>query len=171
MQHLKKELLLTWHRSKTILLLFVAMAAFAFYFTQRYTIAFNGAESDCLHARVFLIDKWDRDFTNDSIVAFRMQVDNGIHPIGTVWVKKVAAMPGQTVLVSHDAVTVDAKSYPLSTNYIYSKLNKNPDDLKQSWSLNNDEVFMIGETLTSFDSRFWGPINKSDVVGVAYAIL
>lgn len=171
MKNLKQELFITWHRSKTVLLLFSAMAAFSFYFTQRYTIAFNGAESDCLNARVFLIDKWDREFTNGHIIAFSMQVDNGIHPIGTVWVKKVAAMPGQTVHVTHESVSVENKTYRLSATYIFNKLNKDPDELKSSWDLSSTEVFMIGETLTSYDSRFWGPIDTNHVVGRAYAII
>lgn len=157
-------------RSKAILLLFFLILVFSLYFTQRYTIAFNGAVSDCLNARVFLIDGWDTNFTNGDIIAFVMNVDNGILKQGTTWVKKVAATPGQIVHVTHDHVTVGPKKYALSTSYVLNKLKRDFDSVQSEWTLADNEIFMIGETLSSFDSRFWGPIQTKDVAGKAYAI-
>lgn len=166
----KNNLSIIWHRSKMALLLFAIMGAFALYFVQRYTIAFNAATSDCLRASVFLIDKWDREFTNDDIVAFVMNIKTDKFPVGRTWAKKVVGMPGETVLVDHDFVTVNGKKYPLSTSYVLKQMQWDFDVVKPEWKLTDQQVFMIGETLTSFDSRFWGPINKTDVVGKAYAI-
>lgn len=170
MEKFKSEMILAYKRSKAMLMLFVLMFAFALYFTDRYTIAFNGANSDCLNSRAYLIDKWDSTFTNDQLIAFTMNVENGIHKKGTTWVKKVAGIPGQKVFVTHEDVIVENKRYPLTTSYVLGKLNKDFDSVKNSWELGKNDIFMIGETITSFDSRFWGPIQKNDVVGKAYAI-
>lgn len=170
MSTVMSKLTIIYHRSKAVLMLFALIFLFALYFAQRYTVAFNGAESDCLNARVFLIDKWDTRFGNDDIVAFVMNVETGLLKKGDTWVKKVAAMPGQDVAVSDEAVTVGNSIYNLSTSYVLSKLQRDFDSVNSKWTLSEDQVFMIGETLTSFDSRFWGPIQKTDVVGKAYAI-
>tara|TARA_Y100001951_G_scaffold105300_1_gene121621 strand:+ start:2175 stop:2690 length:516 start_codon:yes stop_codon:yes gene_type:complete len=167
---IKTQLNLVYHRSKAVLMLFALMLLFAIYFTQRYSIAFNGSNSDCLKATVFLIDKWDTNFTNEDIIAFVMNVENGLFETGRTWVKKVAAMPGQQVSVSHDDVIVGEARYALSTSYVLKMLERDFDSVVTSWTMSDEQVFMIGETLTSFDSRYWGPIQKSDVVGKAYAI-
>ena len=99
-----------------------------------------------------------------------MNVDNGIQKQGTTWVKKVAATPGQIVHVTHDNVTVGPKKYALSTSYVLNKLKRDFDSVQSEWRLGENEIFMIGETLSSFDSRFWGPIQTTDVAGKAYAI-
>lgn len=170
MDKFKTDFKTAYQRSKPMLMLFLLMLAFTFYFTSRYSIAFNGSNSDCLNSRVFLIDKWDTTFTNDHLVAFKMNIENGLHDKGTTWVKKVVGTPGQKVFVDHEGVVVENKRYSLPTSYVLTKLGRDFDSVRQSWQLDNNQVFMMGETLSSFDSRFWGPIQKSDVVGKAYAI-
>lgn len=166
----KQDLKLVWKRSKALLLLMIVIVLFGGYFVSRYKITVNGAKSDCLNASVFLVDTWDKTAHNGDVVMFRMQINNGIHPVGSIWAKKVAAIGGQTVHVDHYSVKVDEKNYPLSTDYVLTKLKIDPSSLKTTWHLGKDQLFMIGETYTSFDSRFWGPIQKKDVMGKAYAI-
>ncbi|WP_449357414.1 S26 family signal peptidase [Alishewanella longhuensis] len=33
------------------------------------------------------------------------------------------------------------------------------------------EFFMMGETITSYDSRYWGTVKQEDIIGKAYAIM
>lgn len=170
MDTFKQDLALVWQRSKALLLLMLVIILFVGYFVSRYKIAVNGAKSDCLNVSVFLVDTWDKSVHPGDIVMFRMQVNNGIHPVGSVWAKKVAAIGGQTVHVDHYSVRVDSRNYPLSSDFVLSKLKIDPSSLKSTWNLAQDQLFMIGETYTSYDSRFWGPIQKKDVMGKAYAI-
>lgn len=170
MEKIKSELSVVWQRSKAILMLLLVITLFGFYFINRYTITVNGAKSDCLNASVFLVDKWDKTVHNGDVVMFRMQIENGIHPVGSIWAKKVAAMGGETVQVDHYSVKVNDKRYPLATDYVLKKLNIDPNSLKTTWTLEKGQLFMIGETFSSFDSRFWGPIEQKDVLGKAYAI-
>lgn len=157
-------------RASGMLVLLSSMTLFAFYFIERYRIAFNGAASDCLRVNVLLIDSWDKSFANGQLVAFKMTKDIPIGGKGATWVKKVVAMPGQTVQVGHEFVSVDSTRYPLQTSYVLSKLGMKFEDVKPEWQLSQNQIFLLGETLTSFDSRFWGPIESEDIVGKAYAI-
>lgn len=170
MDKFKQELNLVWQRSKALLILLLVITLFGVYFINRYSISVNGAKSDCLNASVFLVDKWDKTVHTGDIVVFRMQIKNSIHPVGTTWAKKVAGTGGQTVHVDHYSVKVNDKNYPLSADYVLKKLNMDPATLKTEWKLGNSQLFMIGETFSSYDSRFWGPIEQKDVLGKAYAI-
>tara|TARA_Y100001963_G_C6711212_1_gene414351 strand:+ start:70 stop:573 length:504 start_codon:yes stop_codon:yes gene_type:complete len=163
-----KSSILKQHTSIVVLLLVILL--FAIYFSQRYSIGINKAKTNCLRSKVFLIDKWDKTVESGQLLAFEMNKDTQYYPKGSIWVKKVAGSSGDIVNVDHYSVMVAGKTYNLPTTYIYSKLDSSPDELTPVWHLAEDDVFMIGETLFSYDSRFWGPIKRSDVKGRAYAI-
>ena len=66
--------------------------------------------------------------------------------------------------------------FSLSLRHIITALNLADnsigeiEDYTKVIQLENDEVFMIGETINSFDGRFWGPLKKEQIKGTAYAI-
>lgn len=155
---------------KQILPLLLVIASLFGYFASRYSIVYNVAISDCLNSRIFLIDTWDKAIHENQLIAFEMNVETSYYDTGKVWVKKVAAYGPKTVTVSPQMVKTNEYSFDLSADYVLGKLGQTPDQLISSWQLKEHEVFMIGETLTSLDSRFWGPIQDKDTVGRAYAI-
>ena len=147
------------------------------YFSSRYTLAYPPGESACLDASFFLIDKWDVDIEQDDLAYFEMNVENQFYPTGLRWIKKVAGMPNSLVSVEENRVVVDnLKEFPLSLSHIITSLNLSNnsigeiEDYTKKIQLENDEVFMIGETINSFDGRFWGPLKKEQIKGTAYAI-
>jgi conjugal transfer pilin signal peptidase TrbI len=159
-----------WTNTKQILpLLLVILVLFA-YFATRYSIAFNVAISDCLNSRIFLIDTWDKRIHENQLIAFQMNVETPYYDTGKVWVKKVAAYGPKTVNVTPDDVQTNEFTFDLSAHYVLGKIGQTPDQLISQWELKESEIFLIGETLTSLDSRFWGPIQDKDTVGRAYAI-
>lgn len=148
-----------------------------FYFSARYTLAYPPGESACLNASFFLVDKWDVDIKQGDLAYFEMNVENQFYPTGLRWIKKVAALPNSTVTVNENNVVVDeVKEFPLNISHIINTLNISGkgigeiEDYTRTLQLKNDEVFMIGETINSFDGRFWGPLKKEQIKGKAYAI-
>lgn len=118
-----------------------------------------------------MIDTWDKRVFEGQLVAFEMNVKNEFYDTGDTWVKRVAAYGKKDVFVDENSIQTDTQYFPLSTAYVLEKLKRTPEDLVPVWHIKEDELFMIGETLTSLDSRFWGPINEGDVRGRAYAIM
>jgi conjugal transfer pilin signal peptidase TrbI len=167
----KHQVLTALSSAKSFLFLFAFIVLAFTYFGLRYSVSFNVAISDCLNSRIFLIDTWDKRVYEGQLIAFQMNVENEFYDTGSIWVKKVAAADGKIVNVDENAVTTDSQYFKLSAAYVLERLNREPETLQAKWDLKSDEIFMIGETLTSLDSRFWGPINRSDVRGRAYAIL
>lgn len=153
-----------------ILIVLVFLIACFDYFSSRYVIAYNKAISDCLYSRAFLIDTWDKTINEGELIAFEMNVANEFYAPGMVWVKRVATHGSKTVMVTPESVDSATSHYNLSAKYVLRKLHKSQDELQSTWALADDELFMIGETLTSYDSRFWGPIKINDVKGRAYAL-
>lgn len=160
-----------WEQSKGILALMVFFATVIFYFSARYTFAYNGAISDCLKTKILLVDTWNKDVKRGDLAAFVMNKENKLFPKGMKWIKKVGAQEGDIVKVTYDDMTVNNDiHYQINLWYTLSKLNMDMSEIAQHVEVKTNELFMVGETPTSYDSRFWGPIEKSDVIGVAYAV-
>lgn len=160
-----------WEQSKGMLALFLFFTIAISYFSSRYTFAYNGAISDCLKVKFLLVDTWNKDVKRGDLAAFYMNKENKLFPKGMKWFKKVGAHGGDIVNVTYDDMTVNNSiHYNINLWYTLSKLKMDMSEITQHVEVESNELFMIGETPTSYDSRFWGPIEQSDVIGVAYAI-
>ncbi|WP_240224731.1 signal peptidase I [Rheinheimera hassiensis] len=148
------------------------MVGLAFtYFNSRYSFAFNAADSDCLYASFFLIDKWDKSVSKGELAAFVMNSPNAIHGVGGRWIKKVAATEGMSVHVDQDkTVIAGTEVVDLSLSYSFQYLGMSISDIQTDWLIPAGEFFMMGETISSYDSRYWGTVKQSDIIGKAYAI-
>ncbi|MCO4319947.1 S26 family signal peptidase [Aliidiomarina quisquiliarum] len=157
----------------------VLVIGFAVFFisgSNNYTLGKGGASATCLHARAFLIDHSDTDLEYDQLVAFTQNIPLDFMPesVGEIWVKILAAKAGDVVHVDLDGVTVMradgvSKYYPLNARRVMASLDWQ-DQVERKWHLMEGEMFVIGETESSFDSRFWGPARVEDIQGASYAI-
>jgi signal peptidase I len=83
-------------------------------------------------------------------------------PSGTLAVKRVVGLPGETIAVAGGRVLIDGK--PLAEPYLAGPIGYTlaPRTLKK------DEYFMLGDNRgNSFDSHVWGPLAKKQFVGRA----
>ncbi|MBI5134025.1 MAG: signal peptidase I [Candidatus Taylorbacteria bacterium] len=81
------------------------------------------------------------------------------------FIKRLIGLPGETVVVKNDKVTIvnadNPKGIVLNEPYIHSRTF---GDLTKT--LEDDEYFVMGDNrVVSSDSRVWGALPKSDVVG------
>jgi conjugative transfer signal peptidase TraF len=97
-----------------------------------------------------------------SIAKFAAQ--RGYLPVGVPLVKRIAAMAGNTVCAQRNRIFIDGQSVAvrLSTDGEGRPL--------PSWqgcrTLDQGEVFLLMEGVrTSFDGRYFGPTNISNIVG------
>lgn len=82
------------------------------------------------------------------------------------FIKRVVGLPGDTVSTTATQVIVDGQV--LREPYISSPFNFNGN---QTWKLGADQFFVMGDNRdNSLDSRTWGPLNKSYIIGKAIIV-
>lgn len=88
---------------------------------------------------------------------------------GCDFIKRVLAVPGETVAVANDSIIVNG--VPLNEPYIPDEFEILPGAFTKgkTITLGPDEYFVSGDNRPySSDSRAWGPIRKEDIVGRAF---
>lgn len=85
----------------------------------------------------------------------------------TYYIKRIIGLPGERLLFKDGKVIVFNKDYPggfnLDESYLPPELLTSGNDV----TLTNNQYFVMGDNRSfSFDSRSWGPLDKSKVVGL-----
>lgn len=157
--------------SVQMFVLLAVVGLYMAYFHSRYVIAANSAVSNCLQASYFLVDTWDKDVSVNDLAAFVMNIENPVYPVGRKWIKQVVAVDGMTVNVSESSVKFsDGREIKNSMTHTMSFLHLEVSDIKPVVTLTEGQLFMMGDTQTSYDSRYWGPVTQQDILGKAYAL-
>ena len=86
------------------------------------------------------------------------------------YIKRLIGLPGETVTIKDDIVTIKNTEYPtgfvLAEPYVNTESPFPPLPIDHTWTLGPDEYFMLGDNRNqSSDSRVWGPISKKEIVG------
>lgn len=90
------------------------------------------------------------------------------------YVMRIAGLPGESIDFGGDSILIDGKeiSLPASLNGVnYSGISSFPPRARRMDGparvrLGSNEFFILGDrTATAIDSRFFGPLPKSNVVG------
>jgi len=83
------------------------------------------------------------------------------------YVKRVIALPGESIEVGYDLVAVNGKR--LTESYIPYGTNMEPEG---NWQLRSDQYFLMGDNReNSNDSRYFGPVERRFFIGRAAAII
>ncbi|QCE35327.1 conjugative transfer signal peptidase TraF [Acetobacteraceae bacterium] len=81
--------------------------------------------------------------------------------------KKVAAMPGDTISITEKGLTINGKYYPnsvpLSEDLYYHSFDH---FFIKDYQLKENEVLLMGENPASYDARYFGLLPLSDVISV-----
>ncbi len=96
------------------------------------------------------------------VVVFKYPLDTR-----TYYIKRIIGLPGETVEIKSGQVTVyndeNPKGFVLNEAYLPQGLATDGNVKRR---LNRDEYFVLGDNrLSSSDSRRWGVLPKSDIVG------
>src|SRR5699024_1765808 len=85
--------------------------------------------------------------------------------------KKVAATMGDTVVVSRRGVYINNIKQPDSQPKDFDQAHRSMPNNVGTYILNKNEVFLLGETTNSFDSRYFGKVKSKYLKGILVPIL
>jgi signal peptidase I len=86
----------------------------------------------------------------------------------TYLIKRIIGLPGETVIVKNNTVTIENKQnsngFQLDESYLPSGTVTSGDE---DIALSSSSYFMMGDNrAVSYDSRSWGPLPAGDIVGL-----
>lgn len=90
------------------------------------------------------------------------------YPADTMLIKRVVALPGETVCRQAGTVTVPGRT-------VHAERRDSQGNLLPFWvgchTLLPTEVFLLGDHPSSFDSRYFGPVLKRDLSGTYQEVI
>ncbi len=104
-----------------------------------------------------------KDLSRNDVTVFRYPKNRS-----QFFIKRVIGLPGEKIEVKNNQVKIfneeNAEGFILDEDQYLSSTERTFGDL--TLTLKEDEYFVMGDNrMFSSDSRFWGPVNKSDIVG------
>ncbi|EGV20605.1 signal peptidase I [Thiocapsa marina] len=141
------------------------------YFGTRFRIAIDDQVDKCLPPyTVFLVDRHDSAIARDGLYAFpageRMAP---FFPMQMQVIKRVVGLPGETVSVTEQTTRVDGRTVGEGLD-LAGTLGTPAATFVREVVVPADALWIMGATRDSFDSRYWGPLPRHQIIGRAYAV-
>lgn len=103
------------------------------------------------------------------IIAFYHQEEDKLLP--TRYLKRIIAGPNDTIDIRDNVIYIN--DIPLDeSDYLSSDVNTYPYYFEFPYTLPNNQYFVMGDNReNSGDSRFWGPVDRKDILGKAEYVI
>lgn len=88
------------------------------------------------------------------------------------YIKRIVGLPGDIIKIENGKVYRNGKE--INESYIAEKAYTDIYGTQDTWELNNNEYFVLGDNrfpYMSEDSRYFGPIYKNELKGKTYKLL
>ncbi len=130
---------------------------------QPFVVRGSSMDTTFLDSEYLVVDEVSYRFhepQRGDVLIFKYPLDTSKY-----FIKRLIGLPGETVAVKSDTVTIFNKEHPqgaaLSEPYIHSRTFGNV-----TTTLGPGEYFVMGDNrLVSSDSRLWGVLPRADIVG------
>jgi signal peptidase I len=155
---------------ETLLVTLVFFLVVQLFVAQPFHVEQPSMENTLMPDQYVLVDKLTprfSDYQRGDIVVFNPPSTWAKDPSGTPYIKRVIAVASDTIDIHQGHVYVNGKE--LSESYVYEGQATVPlDPAKHIWTLTAGQLFVMGDHRgDSQDSRVFGPIDKSSVIGRA----
>ena len=148
-----------------VLLVVFVVLPIRFFIAQPFIVSGQSMDPTFADGQYLIVDQLSYNFNSPArgdIVIFRFSGDTS-----KFFIKRVVGLPGETVRINGNKISIQkpGEEYTeLKEPYITEIFNANDE-----WKIANDEIFVMGDNRNnSLDSRYFGPIKISSVMGRAY---
>ncbi|KAB7884672.1 signal peptidase I [Poseidonibacter ostreae] len=150
----------------SVLIIIVLSIIIRTVFKSNYVVGLNFTPS--LHERVFIIDKFTNldTLVREDLIGFVFQEKDSIYfDKGENFIKYVICMQGDDLVVDSSQIKCNKKYYGSAL-----KIDGKGNVLKQfkyKGKVPKDKYFVWTPYVKSYDSRYWGFVDKKDIIGKA----
>lgn len=148
--------------------LVLGVASVAFF--SRFGIMVDPQKNACLPYRVYIVDTYDQKIQRDSYYAYRARGMEPYFEDGTLAGKQFVGMPGDKVKVGEHQTFINGQAHRNGALHLIERLDQSLEKTAREITLDKGEYFGMGTTMTSYDSRYWGPIDQDQIYGRIYPI-
>jgi len=165
--NIKKALLFIWELAKIALIAFVIVAPIRYFLFQPFIVKGESMIPSFQNGDYLIVDEISYRFSGPQrgdVIVFNWPKDKTQR-----FIKRVIGLPGETVKVTGGTVQItgtDGKDVTLDEKYLPANL-KTVGDITTTMGVN--EFFVMGDNRDqSYDSRSWGIVPRSDIIGKAF---
>ena len=157
--------------SVTVGLLGTVFVLFQLFFG-RFTLGYSpqGDVNSCLMGTWFLVDRSQTEVEVGNLYAFNLPVKTPFFDKGRRFLKRAVANEGDIVDVGLEVTVTTFGVIDIPLRYAAKALDKAPEEFVQVLQVKDQHWFAMGELPQSYDSRFWGQVPHTNVIGRAYAL-
>ena len=162
----------TWGRL-FLALTFSALMLPAFYtvFNTRWSFCVPRLAVECLNWNFGILDKWQKAYPEKGQIYGFLSRNMVIYKDGEKIAKRVAATGLDEVVINENEEVLVNGVKKARGLQMAAKLGKDREDFMGSAVMEPGQIFGMGDTWTSYDSRYWGPVDEERTVGRLYIIL
>lgn len=169
--HHPRWILITYEVVKFTVLALIVVLPIRYFVAQPFVVQGASMDPHLKQGDYLVIDKISsrsHDPKYGDVIVFKNPLDTSVY-----FVKRVIGMPGDTLKVSGDHVSIRDRGtnefVSLTEPYAVYHTESYPGVLYEEVTLEEDEYFMMGDNrLHSSDSRMWGPLRKKYIIGHAF---
>lgn len=156
---------------KTVIFVLVMAFLIRFFVFQPFMVQGISMEPNFHDSQYLIVDRLSYKIGNPSrgdVVVFNAPDHQGVD-----YIKRVIGLPGENIEITHDQILINGKA--LDEKYLpedfKTLVNENPESILDK-QLGPDEYFVMGDNRQhSLDSRIFGSVKKTAIVGKSWAIL
>ncbi|MEK9158132.1 MAG: signal peptidase I, partial [Patescibacteria group bacterium] len=160
-----------WETIKIVAISLVIILPIRYYIVQPFFVKGASMESNFEDGDYIFIDELSYNFADPvrgDVVIFRYPLDKK-----EFFIKRVVGLPGETVDIKDNKVTIYNKENPTGVVLEEKYLDKGQETVGTSRiKLDDNEYYVLGDNrLKSSDSRRWGTVHRSLITGRAFVRL
>lgn len=153
-------------------LVFLLIHALFAWFSHRYILGHDAQPTLCLKGnhRWYLIDRNERTPELGDLVAYRSNAQMAPEiPVGTLVVKRVEGLPGDLVNLAPQGLSIQGEMRPARYPH-RARLMERSLPAGSHLVIPENSLWVMGDHPRSLDSRYFGPIQDREIIGVAHAL-
>lgn len=163
---MKSFLYAIWEIIEVAIIAIAAVLIIRYFLVQPFLVSGASMEPNFHSGDYLLIDEVSyrfREPQRGEVVVFHYPNNKNIY-----YIKRIIGLPGEEVEIKNGKIKIynseNSKGFILDENYLFNNLG---DSKIEKTLIGGEKYYVLGDNRNfSFDSRSWGPLKKSEIVGL-----